>query len=225
MRARIAGACLRSGRDPAEVMLVAASKYTTAEGIRELAVAGQVDFGENRVQDAVAKVASIGSGPALNPPLAWHLIGHLQANKAKAAVETFDIIQSVDSLDLAGALAARAKASGRRLPVLLQVNVDADPGKHGLYTASLEADYERIAALEGLRVDGLMTIGAAVATAEAARPTFRALREMRDRLDRTGLAPRLRHLSMGMSGDFEVAIEEGATIVRVGRALFDGELE
>jgi pyridoxal phosphate enzyme (YggS family) len=201
---------------------VAASKYADAEGIRALALAGQAVFGENRVQDAMAKSRS---KSLAGQKIEWHLIGHLQGNKSRAAAETFDVVQSVDSLEIAAELSRRAVALGRVVPVLLQVNVDEDPSKHGFYTGSLAAEFGSLVALEGLRVDGLMTIGAQVGTAEAARPTFAALRAARARLDGLGLAPPLRHLSMGMSADFEVAIEEGATIVRVGRALFDGEMK
>ncbi len=213
---------MRSGRDPGEVALVAASKSADGGAIRALALAGQTAFGENRVQEALAKSRS----PSLaGLDIDWHLIGHLQGNKARAAVETFDTVQSVDSLEIAADLSRRAIALGRVLPVMLQVNVDEDPTKQGFYTGSLLAEFGSLVALDGLRVDGLMTIGAQVATAEAARPTFAALRAIRGRLDELGLAPALRHLSMGMSQDFEVAIDEGATIVRVGRLLFDGELK
>lgn len=184
-------------------------------------MAGQTAFGENRVQDAIAKSRSARLGGL---DLKWHLIGHLQGNKARAAAQTFDMVQSVDSLGIALDLSRRALAVGRVVPVLLQVNVDEDRSKHGFYTASLAAEFGSLVDLEGLRVVGLMTIGARVAGAEAARPTFAALRATRERIDGLGLAPPLRHLSMGMSADFEVAVEEGATIVRVGRALFDGEL-
>jgi pyridoxal phosphate enzyme (YggS family) len=185
-------------------------------------MAGQEVFGENRVQDAVGKSTS----PTLaGLEIEWHLIGHLQRNKARAAAGTFDVVQSVDSLEIASDLSRRALALGRVLPVLLQVNSDVDPPKHGFYTGSLMAAFASLVALDGLRVDGLMTIGALVASAAEARPTFETLRTTRDRLDDMGLAPPLHHLSMGMSADFEVAIEEGATIIRVGRVLFDGELK
>jgi uncharacterized pyridoxal phosphate-containing UPF0001 family protein len=130
------------------------------------------------------------------------------------------MVETVDSLSIAETLARRAHEQGRTLPVLLQVNVDADPAKQGFYTGQVEAVYPRISALEGLRVEGLMTIGFQAPSAPEARPSFAALRGLRDRLDATGVAPPLRHLSMGMSADYEVAIEEGATIVRVGKALY-----
>jgi pyridoxal phosphate enzyme (YggS family) len=219
VRGRIDEAARRAGREPAEIQLVAASKYANSEGIAELARAGQRWFGENRVQDAAVKIAALATGPALE----WHLIGHLQSNKARAATDTFAMVESVDSLSIAAALARRARATGKILPLLLQVNVDADPAKRGFYTGQIEAAYGQVAALEGIRVEGLMTIGFQAPSAAAARPSFAALRQLRDRLDRQGVAPPLTHLSMGMSSDFEVAIEEGATIVRVGKALFSYE--
>jgi PLP dependent protein len=198
---------------------VAASKYADSEGIAALAAAGQRRFGENRVQDALAKIGAVDGGR----PMEWHMIGHLQSNKARAAATTFAMVESVDSLATAEALAGHAREAGRTLPVLLQVNVDADPAKRGFYTAQVEAVYGHVSILEGLRVDGLMTIGLMTRSAAEARPSFATLRGLKDALDRQGVAPPLRHLSMGMSADYEVAIEEGATIVRVGKALFSYE--
>jgi pyridoxal phosphate enzyme (YggS family) len=217
VRGRIADAARHSGRDPAEVWLVAASKYADSAGIGALVVEGQLRFGENRVQDALSKQAAVGR------PLEWHMIGHLQSNKARAAADAFAMVESVDSVSIAEALDRRARETGRTLPVLLQVNVDADPAKRGFYTGEIEADYGRISGLLGLKVEGLMTIGFVAPTAEEARLSFAALRGLKDRLDGQGVAPSLTHLSMGMSSDFEVAIEEGATIVRVGKALFSPE--
>jgi PLP dependent protein len=202
------------------VQLLAVSKYATAAAVRDLAAAGQRLFGENRVQEATAKIASLASEAWQGASLQWHLVGHLQTNKARAAVHAFAAVQSVDSLHLAEELSQRALEAGRVLPVLVQVNVDNDPAKQGFYTGQVNGVYAAIAALAGLRVEGLMTIGTPAATPSAARPTFAALRELRDRLDRLGVAEPLRHLSMGMSFDYEVAIAEGATIVRVGSALF-----
>jgi PLP dependent protein len=198
---------------------VAASKYADSEGVLALAEAGQRRFGENRVQEAVAKIGAVHTGR----PLEWHMIGHLQSNKARAAAATFAMVETVDSLSIAGALAGHAREAGLTLPVLLQVNVDADPAKRGFYTEQVEAVYGHVSALEGLRVDGLMTIGLMTRSAAEARPSFATLRDLKDALDRQGVAPPLRHLSMGMSADYEVAIEEGATIVRVGKALFSYE--
>jgi PLP dependent protein len=205
------------------VQLLAVSKYAAAAAVRDLVAAGQRLFGENRVQEATAKIALLASEAWRVAPLQWHLIGHLQTNKARAAVDAFAAVQSVDSLHLAEELSRRALEAGRVLPVLVQVNVDNDPAKQGFYTGQVDGVYAAIIALAGLRVEGLMTIGTLAATPSAARPTFAALRELRDRLDRLGVAEPLRHLSMGMSFDYEVAITEGATIVRVGSALFGGQ--
>jgi pyridoxal phosphate enzyme (YggS family) len=211
---RIAAACRRAGRDPASVTLVAVSKTVPAGSLRDAVAAGLDVLGENRVQEAAAKVP-------LLPGVRWHLVGPLQTNKARRAVELFDVIESIDSTDLATRLArlAREVRPGARYPILLQVNVDADPAKAGLDPAALEAAVSRIGELEALELRGLMTIGRLVAEAEAARPSFRRLREVSESLRAAGL-PIGPELSMGMTDDFEVAVEEGATIVRVGRALF-----
>ena len=222
VRDRIAGACRQAGRGPDEVQLIAASKYADAEGIRSLANAGQRAFAENRVGDARAKIATLAA--PVPPRLEWHLIGHLQSNKARVAAETFAMVQSVDGLRLAETLSRKAQEAGNVLPVLLQVNVDDDPHKYGFHTSQVIAEYAAVRTLPGVRVDGLMTIGAMAGSPEAARPTFAALRALRERLDALGVAPPLQHLSMGMSADYEVAIAEGATIVRVGRALFEVDL-
>ncbi len=171
------------------------------------------DLAENRVQEAEAKVTDLA-------PVHWHLVGHLQSNKAARAVELFEGVQSVDSVDLADKLARLALAAGKApYPIYLQVNVDGDAAKAGFSAAELEAALPQIAALPGLELRGLMTVGHQVATPGDARPTFTALREVGERL--SAAQPRLgRGLSMGMSDDFEIAVEEGATVVRVGRAIF-----
>lgn len=216
VNARIAAACRRAGRNPDGVALLAASKYTDAPGIVELAAAGQRLFGENRVQEAAGKVAEI---PHLvRKAIRLHMIGHLQSNKARAAVDLFDLVESVDSLRVATEI-SRAAASGP-VPVMVQVNVAGDPSKSGFSIVHLLRDAVAVVALDGLAVEGLMTIGPAVSDPQAARPTFAALRELRDRLADHWPPSALHQLSMGMSNDFEVAIEEGATIVRVGTALF-----
>ena len=210
---RIARACDSVRRDPAEVSLIAVSKTVPVSRLRA-AVAGGINvFGENRVQEAAAKAPEVTGSH-------WVLVGPLQSNKARRAAEVFESVQTVDSLDLAARLdRVAAELRTRPWPVLLQVNVDADPGKAGFAPAELEAALPELLALPHLAVDGLMTIGRLVAEPEAARPTFRALRELRDRLQAShptlGAA-----LSMGMSDDFEVAVAEGATIVRIGRAIF-----
>ena len=171
------------------------------------------------MQKALPKIEALASRG-----LEWHLVGHVQSNKARLAAETFAMVESVDSLALAETLSRRAQEASKVLPVLLQVNVDGDPAKHGFYTGQIGADYAAVSGLPGLQVEGLMTIGALAGSPEAARPTFAALRDLRDRLDALGVAPPLRHLSMGMSADYGVAILEGATIVRVGSALFEHDL-
>ncbi|MEA2576547.1 MAG: dependent protein [Chloroflexota bacterium] len=218
--ARIAAACSRAGRSPADVTLVAVSKTVDPTRLRDAVAAGLTLLGENRVQEGVAKAAEV-------PGARWHLIGPLQSNKARRALEVYETIQSVESVALAerlDRLAREVRAAGpeNRYPVLLQVNVDDDPAKAGFQPDALPEALDRLAALDALDVRGLMTIGRLVEAAEAARPTFVALRELAARLRSGGpggstLGP---ELSMGMSADFEVAIEEGATIVRVGRALF-----
>jgi pyridoxal phosphate enzyme (YggS family) len=210
---RIAEACARVARDPAEVTLVAVSKTVPPERLVAAVDAGLTTLGENRVQEAEAKVPAV-------PGATWHLIGPLQSNKARRALATFDVIESVDSLELARRLVRHAAESGPApRPILLQVNVVADEAKAGFAPAELERDLPDVLALERLEVRGLMTVGRLVASPEDARPTFVALRELRDRLraDRPRLGP---ELSMGMSDDYPIAVEEGATIVRVGRALF-----
>jgi len=206
VRARIAAACARAGRSAGEVMLVAVSKTFPAPAIEEALAAGVTDVGENRVQEAREKK------PLVAGQARWHLIGHLQSNKAKDAVKLFDMIESVDSLELAEKLARAAGAAGKRQEVLLQVNVGDEPQKSGVEAAEAEAAAKAIAGLPSLHLRGLMAIPPA-GPADASRRYFRELRVLRDALG-------LEHLSMGMSEDFEAAIEEGSTIVRVGRALF-----
>lgn len=212
--ARIAGAAARAGRDPAGVTLVAVSKTHPAARVQAAIDAGLTELGENRVQEAARKIPAT-SGAR------WHLVGPLQSNKARRAVELFDVIQSVDSLDLARRLdrITRELRPGERLPVLLQVNVADDPAKAGFEPTDVDAAAGELLDLPNLRVDGLMTIGRLVDSPEAARPTFGGLRELALRLRASHPSLGV-HLSMGMTDDFEVAVEEGATIVRVGRALF-----
>jgi len=213
VRGRIADACARSGRDPSAVTLVAVSKTVPAERLRAAVEAGITLLGENRVQEAEEKAP-------LLPGASWHLVGHLQSNKAARALALFAEIESVDSLALAERLARLAPAAGRaRLPIWLQVNVDEDPAKEGFLAADLARDLPAILALPALEVRGLMTVGRLAATPEEARPTFAHLRTFAAELRAAhpGLGP---GLSMGMSDDYAVAVEEGSTLVRVGRALF-----
>ncbi len=212
--ARMADACARAGRRPAEVTLVAVSKTVPADALRDAVAAGLDLLGENRVQEGVAKAGEV-------PGARWQLIGPLQSNKARRALEVFEAIQSVNSVELARRLdrLAREVRPGTRYPVLLQVNVDDDPAKAGFAPGELAAALDGIGGLDAIDVRGLMTIGRLVARPEDARSTFRSLRETSERLRGAG-APIGPDLSMGMTDDFELAIEEGATIVRVGRALF-----
>ena len=214
---RIAAAAQRSGREAGDVTLVAVSKTVPADRLRLAVAAGLSTLGENRVQEAESKVGEVLGAT-------WHLVGPLQSNKVRRAVAAFDVIESVDSAELAEridrlARNLRGASHTARYPILLQVNVDDDAAKAGIGQSDLPAVLERITALDALEVQGLMTIGRLVADAEAARPTFTGLRELSASL-RAGGAALGPALSMGMSDDFEVAIEEGATIVRVGRALF-----
>jgi pyridoxal phosphate enzyme (YggS family) len=204
---RVARACERAGRKPDDVLLIAVSKTVETERIRLAVTAGVQALGENRVQEAKDKVAALGR------PVPWHLIGSLQTNKARDAVELFDWIHSVDREELARELDRRAHQRERKVKILVQVNVGEEPQKGGVHPAELKGLLESLTALSSLDVRGLMCIPPAAETAEAARPWFKRLRELRD-------AAGLEHCSMGMSGDFEVAIEEGATMVRVGTAIF-----
>lgn len=211
---RIAAACARAGRDPDGVTLVAVSKTVAADALRDAVAAGLDTLGENRVQEAMAKVPGV-------PSARWQLVGPLQSNKARRALETFDAIQTVDSVDLARRL-DRLVPEVRpevRYPVLVQVNVDLDQAKAGFAPPELDAALAELLALPHLEVRGLMTVGRLVSAPAEARATFSGLRELSEGLRShwPELGP---ELSMGMSDDFEVAIEEGATIVRVGRALF-----
>lgn len=211
---RIEEAARRSGRRVDDVRLVAVSKTVGADRLRAAVAAGLDLLGENRVQEALGKVDEV-------PGAAWHLIGPLQANKARKAVAAFSMIETVDSAALAARLdrIAGELRAGRPLPVLLQVNVDVDPAKAGFLPDELPGLVPGILGLPNLDVRGLMTVGRLAADAEAARPTFVALRRLSEALRRA--EPRLgADLSMGMSDDYPVAIEEGATLVRVGRALF-----
>jgi pyridoxal phosphate enzyme (YggS family) len=213
IRARLAAAARRAGRDPADVTLIAVSKTHPAGRVSELLAAGQRDFGENRVQEALPKLAAVGPGPR------WHLIGHLQTNKVASIVGKFELIHSVDSVRLIEELERRAGAAGLTQRILLQVNVAGEASKSG---APPEGLTELLTALERaphLRAEGLMTIPPFDLDAEAARPHFARLRALLENIPASA-AFTPRHLSMGMSGDFEVAIEEGATLVRVGTALF-----
>lgn len=214
VRERVAAACERAGRSPDEVTIVGVSKTFPAALVVEACRAGLTDIGENRVQEAAAKVPAV---EALGSRPRWHLVGHLQTNKVKTALGLFDIIHSVDSVRLAEFISHQAASLPVRreepLPILLEVNAAGEASKFGLSPEETGRVLEQMARLPGLAVQGLMTVAPLVGDPEEVRPVFRELRRLRDALG-------LRHLSMGMTDDFEVAIEEGATIVRIGRAIF-----
>jgi hypothetical protein len=223
VQARIAAAAHRAGRDPSEVKLVAVSKTFAAGAVAELASLGLGRFGENRVQEALQKIPEVQK--LTGEKLEWHLIGSLQRNKAARAARVFDCIHSVDRAELALELERAARAAARRLRVLAQVNVDAEPQKGGAPAALLPELVACLDACPHLELGGLMAVPRACADPEAVRPSFARLRALLDEVNRSRApAARLRELSMGMSADFEVAIEEGATLVRIGTALF-GERE
>jgi len=213
IRKRIVTACERAGRDPASVTLMAVTKTHPPERVQEAANLGIVFVGENKVQEAKAKI------PLCPGKLRWHFIGHLQSNKARDAVELFEMIQSVDSLALAQELNKRADQAGKRQAIMLEVNLAGEASKFGYAPERLLAELPELNALPRLELHGLMTVPPWKPVAEQVRPFFREARELTRRCEELLGAP-LPQLSMGMSGDFEVAIEEGATIVRIGTALF-----
>jgi len=210
-----ANAAVRAGRDPRGVRIVAVSKTKPAELIEQAIAAGAADIGENYVQEAAEKIGRI------RAPVTWHMIGHLQRNKAVRAVELFDVIHTLDSVSLAATLARRGEQRGKPVCVLIEVNMGGEMSKSGIAPAAVDELLAALAEARWLLIDGLMTVPPPAASAEAVRPYFRALRELRDRLRTSSAANApLRELSMGMTDDFIVAIEEGATMVRVGRAIF-----
>jgi len=218
VRSRIADAERRSGRPPGSVTLIGVVKTLAAETLSGAVSLGLADLGENRVQEAEGHQRTVARTAAR-----WHMIGHLQRNKAGRALELFDVVHGVDDAELARALDRRAQAVGRRLPVLLEVNVSGERTKFGVAPDAAAALAEAVEALPGVELRGLMTVGAAAAAPEQARPGFASLRELRDALS-ARLGRPLPELSMGMSGDYEVAVEEGATMVRVGTALFGARM-
>jgi pyridoxal phosphate enzyme (YggS family) len=213
VRQRIAAACERSGRDPSAVTLLAVSKNQPPEMVRAAATAGLTLFGENRVQEARLK---IGQCPG---HLRWQMIGHLQSNKCRDAVFLFSMIQSVDSLPLAEEINKWAGHFAKTMPVLLEINIAGESSKFGCTPENLPALLPLVNALPKLEIHGLMTVAPFAADPEKIRPVFRRLRQLKADCEQILGAP-LPHLSMGMTGDFEVAVEEGATIIRLGTALF-----
>jgi pyridoxal phosphate enzyme (YggS family) len=213
VRDRMARACARAGREPDEVALVAVAKGHGPDAVAEAFAAGAGIIGENRVQEAVQKQPLCPSG------IEWHMIGHLQRNKVRHAVRIFQMIHSIDSWRLLEAVNAAVAEEGRTMPVCLEINVSGESSKHGIAPGEVQGVVERCEGLMNIDLVGLMTIPPFTPDPEDARPVFRRLRELRDELrDRTGFA--LEHLSMGMSHDVEVAIEEGSTLVRVGTDIF-----
>jgi pyridoxal phosphate enzyme (YggS family) len=207
VRERIAHAAARAGRSPDEITIIAVTKYVDDSAIRQAVEAGIEHFGENRVQEAQRKILRL-PGSGLCPT--WHIIGHLQRNKVQTALKIFDIIHSIDSVRLAQAISAQAE---RVLPVLLQVNIAGEKTKGGFQRDELSEAVAEISNLPHLSIKGLMTIAPLVDDPEEVRPVFKELRELRDSFG-------MEHLSMGMSSDFEIAVEEGATMVRLGRIIF-----
>jgi pyridoxal phosphate enzyme (YggS family) len=216
VRQRIGEAARRAGRNPSDVRLIAVSKTFPIEAVREAYAAGQRDFGENKVQEALQKIDA-----GADMQIGWHLIGHLQSNKAKKAAARVGWVHTIDSADLLRRVDAAAAAAGRTVDVLIQVDLALEETKHGAPMEAVPGIIDAVAGVSAARLVGLMLLPPLVDDPEEARPWFRRLREERDRWVDGGVPRnRLAELSMGMSHDFEVAIEEGATMVRVGSAIF-----
>ena len=226
VRGNIEAACARARRDPRDVTVVAVTKTASLDAIRTLVELGVDDLGESRVQQLQERAAALAPDLAALPPgraVRWHMIGHLQRNKIRAVLDAgVEVVHSVDSLRLAEDLNARAEKIGRRLSVMIQVNCSREEQKFGVAVGAAACLAEMLASLRHVRLIGLMTMGPLADNPEAARPAFARLRELLDdmRRDKIG-GPDLRHLSMGMSHDYPVAVEEGATILRIGSALFE----
>lgn len=216
IRGRIAAACGKARRDPGEVTLLAVSKTFSPDAIAEAVSAGIVDIGENYVQELLNKKLQLES-----LPVRWHFIGHLQSNKVKYVAGWIHLVHAVDSIGLASELDKRAKQAGRVIDVLLEVNTTGEQSKFGLRPEATTGFVRSLAAFQNIRIAGLMTIGPFLPDSEGSRPMFRTLRLLKDEVAALNQPNvEMRHLSMGMTGDFEVAIEEGATIIRIGTAIF-----
>jgi len=212
---KIQAAAVQAGRNPGEIILVAVSKTMPVESIREALEAGQIDFGENRIQEAKGKI------PEFSRPVRWHLIGHLQTNKVREAVELFDLIQSVDSLKVAEQISRQAQLMGKVQDVLVQVNTTRERQKSGCAAGEVEELCVRITGLDAVRLQGLMTIGPFVEDTKRIREAFQSLRSIYDRFGGTDWGrERMKYLSMGMTGDYEIALNEGANMLRIGTAIF-----
>jgi PLP dependent protein len=217
VRERIARAAAAASRPPESIRLIAVSKTFGVEAVRAAIACGQHDFGENRVQEALPKIAALGN----EPDIRWHLIGHLQTNKARKAARPFDVIHSIDSVELLNKVDQAAYESHRTPEVLVQVDLAGEATKHGATRESIRRLFDAVSDLRAVRLTGLMILPPWFDDPEPARPYFRELRALRDTLLRDGVPPdQLRELSMGMSHDFEIAIAEGATMIRVGTAIF-----
>jgi pyridoxal phosphate enzyme (YggS family) len=214
VRDRIAAAAARVGRDPAAVTLIGAAKTVDAARVREACDAGLLDVGENWVQEALPKIAAVGPG------VRWHFIGHLQRNKARAAAGAFDVIHSLDSVRVARTLDRTARDLERRVRVMVEVNVAGEATKYGVAPDAVPDLLAALRGLPGVVPVGLMTMAPMTEEPESVRWVFRALRDLRDRLRAGEAGAEFAELSMGMSGDFEIAVEEGSTMVRIGRAIF-----
>ncbi len=214
VRERIAAAALRVGRDPGEVLVVAVAKTFPVSAVQEAIAAGISDIGENRVQEAKAKIAEI------DTPCCWHMVGHLQTNKARTAVQLFDWIQSLDSLKLAQELEKGGAGLGKRVRTLVEVNLAQEPRKSGVAETELFSLLEQAGPMPHLSIEGLMAMPPFDPNPERVRPFFQRLRMLRDQAASRFPELSLRQLSMGMTHDFEVAVEEGASIVRIGTAVF-----
>jgi len=215
IRKRIIAAATRTNRDPGDIQLMAVSKTVSPERIREAMEAGVKVFGENYVQEAREKI------PAIGQAAEWHMIGHLQTNKVKYVINLFDWVHSVDRLELAKELDKRAGQHSRKLNVLIEVNVSGEESKNGIEPSQVMELVRQVSVLPNLSVRGLMTMPPYSDDPETSRPYFKALRKLRDEISAAAIPNiRIDELSMGMTDDFEVAIEEGATIIRVGRAIF-----
>jgi pyridoxal phosphate enzyme (YggS family) len=217
---RLAAACRRAGRQRADVTVVAVTKTVSADSIKVAIEAGLANLGENRVQEAAAKIAEL-TPISAERNVKWHLIGHLQSNKARRAVELFDAIHSVDGIKLAERLNQAASEMGKRLPIFIEVNLGGEESKSGIDPGEAFSLCKRAAQLPFLELRGLMAVPPFLDDPQEVRPFFRRLRELREEIYQSGeVGAQFKELSMGMSNDFEVAIEEGATFVRVGTALF-----
>ncbi len=229
VRARIAEAALRAGRSSADVQLVAVTKMFPVAAILAAYAEGQCDFGENRPEEGAAKIPKVHTALKDQPPI-WHMIGHIQRRKARMVVQHFDFVHSLDRLVLAEKLSRLAVEAGKVLPTLIECNVSGEDSKYGYALSGWEheakvretfyQEVEALLALPGLRVAGLMTMAPIAEDPETVRPVFASLRGLRDALRERFPQANWQHLSMGMTDDFEVAVEEGATLVRIGRAIF-----